>query len=174
MEIAIRAIVVFVIIWLVIRVTGKRQISQLSAFELILLVVLGDLIAQGVLEEDTSITGAAIAVCVFALMSSALAWLSYRFTATRPALQGLPAIVVHQGRVIEKQLELEGLPLFELHEAAREKGIRDLADVEVAVLEPDGKFSFFTYPAGDGGSGDSGEPSDEDAANDETGSQQGF
>lgn len=179
MEIAIRAVVVFVLLWVVIRATGKRQISQLSAFEFILLVVLGDLIAQGVVEQDTSITGAAIAVSVFALMSSGLAWVTYRFKRTRPVLQGMPAVVVHHGEVIREELDLEGLPIDDLHEAAREKGIRDLADVELAVLEPDGKFSFFTYPEGNGSAGapsgggaSAGEPSDEDAANDETGSQQ--
>lgn len=162
MEIAIRAAVIFVLIWLVIRATGKRQISQLSAFEFILLIVLGDLITQGVLEDDTSITGALIAVCVFGLLSAGLAWLTSRFPRTRPTLQGLPAIIVHRGTVIEEELDAEGMPLYDVHEAAREKGIRDLGEVELAVLEPDGKFSFFTYPAGGGGS----------AEDEETGSQQ--
>lgn len=152
MEIVLRAAIIFVVLWLVIRSTGKRQISQLSAFEFILLIVLGDLITQGVLEEDTSITGAVIAVCVFALLPSLMAWITYRFPNSRPALQGLPAVVVHHGKVIEEEMRIEAIPLFDLHEAARENGIRNLAEVELAVLEPDGKFSFFTYPRGEGGS----------------------
>lgn len=143
MEIVIRAAITFVTLWFVVRVTGKRQISQLSAFELILLVTLGDLVAQGVLQDDTSLTGAVLAVGTFAVLSVLVSWVSWRFPRTRPALSGQPAVVVERGEVNEDMLANERMPIDDLLEAAREKGIRDLGEVDLAVLEPDGTFSFF-------------------------------
>lgn len=91
MNVALRAGVIFLVLWLVIRVSGKREISQLSAFELILLVTLSDLVAQGVLGEDTSLTGAVIAVVTFALLSVLLSWITWRFPTSRRALAGADA-----------------------------------------------------------------------------------
>ncbi len=174
MDVAIRAAVLFAILWLVIRASGKRQISQLSAFEFILLITLGDLVAQGVLEEDMSITGATIVASTFALLSVGVSWVSWRFARTRPAIAGMPTVVIRDGEVLEQVLGYERLPVDELHEAAREKGIRDLADVDLAILEPDGTFSFFVEPdPGPGrGSDDSGEPTGDDAPDGTTGHQQ--
>jgi uncharacterized membrane protein YcaP (DUF421 family) len=174
MDVAIRAAVLFVVLWLVIRASGKRQISQLSAFEFILLITLGDLVAQGVLEEDMSITGATIVASTFALLSVAVSWVSWRFRTTRPAIAGIPTIIIRDGKVLEHVLAYERLPVDELLEAARERGIRDLADVELAILEPDGTFSFFMEQDSSPGrtATDDGEPSGDDASGDTTGHQQ--
>ena len=84
MDIVIRSILTFVLLWFVLRVSGKRQVTQLSAFELILLVTLGDLISQTVLQEDFSLTGGALAVGTFTVLSILLSYLSWRFPRTRP------------------------------------------------------------------------------------------
>jgi uncharacterized membrane protein YcaP (DUF421 family) len=157
MDIVIRAAITFVALWFVVRVTGKRQISQLSAFELILLVTLGDLVAQGVLQDDTSLTAAMLAVGTFALLSVLVSWVSWRFPRTRPALTGQPVVVVERGEVNEEVLANERMPIDDLFEAAREQGIRAITEVDLAVLEPDGTFSFFVRtrerPGAEGGTG---------------------
>lgn len=143
MSVVIQATVVFAVLWLVVRVVGKRELSQLSAFDLILLVVIGDLIAEGVISEDTSVTGAVIAVSTFSLLTVALSWLSWRFPRTQRALEGIPTLLIRDGEILDEALRLERVTMDDLHAAARQEGIRDLDRVEWAVLEQDGSFSFF-------------------------------
>ncbi|MCW2615369.1 MAG: hypothetical protein JWN08_2363 [Frankiales bacterium] len=144
MEVVVRAVVIYFFLWGITRVVGKRELGQMSAFELVLLVTMGDLIQQGVTQEDFSVTGAMLAVGTFALLIVLFSWLSWRFPRTRPALEGLPVVVVKDGRMLERVMRYERLSDTELLEGLREQGIDDLATVAIGVLEPDGKFSFFT------------------------------
>lgn len=143
MEVIIRAAVLFGFLWLVTRAVGKRELGQLSAFELVLLVTMGDLVQQGITQEDYSVTGAMLAVSTFALLSVLLSFISWRFPRTRPALEGRPAVVLRDGEVEDEVLASERMTRTELAEAARKQGIRDLAEVDLAVLENDGTLSFF-------------------------------
>jgi uncharacterized membrane protein YcaP (DUF421 family) len=142
-EIVIRAGVMFVFLWLVTRALGKRELAQLSAFELVLLVTMGDLVQQGITQEDYSVSGGMLTIGTFALLSVALSYISWRFPRSRPVLEGRPVVVVRGGETQDKVLAYERLPVSELLEAARKEGIRDLEDVELAVLENDGSISFF-------------------------------
>jgi uncharacterized membrane protein YcaP (DUF421 family) len=147
MEIVIRAAVLFAFLWLVTRAVGKRELSQLSAFELVLLVSMGDLVQQGITQEDYSVTGAMLAIGTFALLSVLLSYLSWRLPRSRALLEGRPAIVVRRGELQDAVMRHERLTDSELQEAARKDGVRDLADVDLAVLENDGSISFFTRTA---------------------------
>lgn len=149
MEIIIRASIVFLVLLVVARGTGKRELSEMTVFELILLVTMGDLVQQGVTQEDMSITGAALAVGTLAFWILLLSSLTYRFKATRPLLEGVPVIVIHDGKPLMDALRMEQLPLEELKEGARMQGIDDLGSVRLGVLEPDGKFSFLTRSSGE-------------------------
>jgi uncharacterized membrane protein YcaP (DUF421 family) len=142
MEIVIRAVVMFLFILVITRAMGKKELSQLTAFELILLITMGDLIQQGVTQEDQSITGAVLAVGTMALLVVILSAVQYRWSRTRNVIRGLPVVVLRNGRPVEEALRLERLRLEEIKEGAREQGITDLADVKLAILEPDGKLSF--------------------------------
>lgn len=144
MDVVIRSLVIFAVLWMVIRLTGKREVAQLSAFDMILLVTVGDLVAQGVVQEDYSLTTAVVAVCTFSVASIVLAWIGFRFPRTRPAVVGRARIVVRDGEPVLDVLDAERLTLDDLHEACREQGIRSLRDIELCVLEADGGFSFFT------------------------------
>ena len=150
MEIVIRATAVYFFLFLVARGTGKRELSEMTAFELILLVTMGDLIQQGVTQEDMSITGAFLAVGTLAFWIVVIAYISFRFKRTRPTLEGTPVIVVRDGKPLEQVLKVERITLDELQEEARNHGIRHLREVDMAVLEPDGKFSFLTRSGGNG------------------------
>lgn len=144
MEVVWRAAAIYFFLWFVTRVIGKRELGQMSAFELVLLVTMGDLIQQGVTQEDFSVTGAMLAVGTFALLIVTFSYLSWRFKGSRPALEGMPVVVVKGGRMLEDVMRYERLSDTELREGLREQGIDDLAKVSVGILEPDGKFSFFT------------------------------
>jgi len=144
MEVVVRAAVIYFFLWGITRVIGKRELGQMSAFELVLLVTMGDLIQQGVTQEDYSVTGAMLAVGTFALLLVLFSWISWRWKASRPVLEGIPVVVVQDGVMLASMMRYERLSDTELLEAAREQGIDDLATVSIGVLEPNGKFSFFT------------------------------
>jgi len=142
MEIILRSTLVFFFLFLVARGVGKRELSQLTAFELILLVTMGDLVQQGVTEEDMSITGAMLAVGTMAVWILVLSYTSFRFRRARPVLDGVPRVIISRGVVLDEVLRMERVTLDDVKEGARGHGITDLADVSLGVLEPDGRFSF--------------------------------
>jgi len=148
MEIILRATVIYFFLWAVARGVGKRELSEMTAFELILLVTMGDLIQQGVTQEDMSLTGAALAVGTLAMWIVGFAYLSWRFRRLRPVLEGVPVVVIHRGQPLDKVMAIERITLDELCEEARNQGITDLADIEIGVVEPDGKFSFLKRSGG--------------------------
>ena len=144
MEVVFRAAVIYFFLWGITRVVGKRELGQMSAFELVLLVTMGDLIQQGVTQEDYSITGAMLAVGTFTLLIVFFAYVSWRFPRTRQQLEGLPVVVVLDGKMREDVMRYERLSDTELCTAMRQQGIEDVRDVRAGILEPDGNFSFFT------------------------------
>lgn len=142
MEIVVRSTAMFFVAWLVSRVVGKRGLSQMTPLDMILLVTIGDLVQQGATQEDMSMTGAALAVSTIGLWVVLFTWVSYRWTSLRKVIDGVPVPVLCDGVLLEEVMRAEHLPLDEVMEQARGQGIDDLADVRVAVLEPNGSISF--------------------------------
>ena len=142
MELIVRATVIFFFLWVLTRGMGKRELSEMTAFELLLLVTVGDLVQQGVTQEDMSITGAMLAVGTVALWSLVFGYLAFRFPRTRPVLEGMPGVIVRDGEVLPDFLAAERLTTDEVKEAARSQGIDDLGKVRLGILEPDGQISF--------------------------------
>jgi|SRR4051794_11591604 uncharacterized membrane protein YcaP (DUF421 family) len=142
MDIFIRATVIYFLLWMITRGLGKRELAEMSAFDLVLLVIVGDLVQQGVTQDDRSITGAVIAVATIAAWLIVFSYLSFRSKKVNDVLGGLPVVVIRDGEPLPKLLAHERLRLDDVAEAARNQGIADLADVRVGILEPDGQFSF--------------------------------
>ena len=142
MEIVIRASAVFWILWIMLRAAGKRELAEMTPFELIVLVVVGDLIQQGVTEEDMSVVGAALAVVTILLWALALSYTSFKSPRLRGVLESRPTVVVADGQVDHAMLSVERLTIDDLLDAARNAGIERIADVRWAILEADGKISF--------------------------------
>jgi uncharacterized membrane protein YcaP (DUF421 family) len=142
MDIVLRAAVAFLFILLVTRVVGRRELSSLEPFDLILLVVIGDLVQQGVTQNDFSVTGIVLAVGTIAVLTVTTAYASFRLPSLRPILDGEPIIVVEDGKPIARNLERNRITLGEVLAAARQEGIASLAEVQWAVLETSGRISF--------------------------------
>jgi uncharacterized membrane protein YcaP (DUF421 family) len=142
MEIVVRATVLFFFLFLLTRGLKKRALSDLAPFEMILLVVLGDVIQQGVTQEDYSITGAVLATATFAFWITVMTWATWRSARVRKMVDGVPIVLVQDGEPVDAALRLEQMPLDEVLEAARQQGIDDLDRVRIAVLEPSGRISF--------------------------------
>jgi uncharacterized membrane protein YcaP (DUF421 family) len=148
MELIIRATAIFWFLWLVVRGTGKRSLAELTPLDLILIVVIGDIVQQGVTQEDMSVTGAMAAVSVFVVWTLTADSLARRFPKVSKVIAGEPIIVVRDGAPLEDRMRRERVTMDDLKEAARIEGIGDLEEIEFAVLETDGKFSFITRPNG--------------------------
>ena len=142
MDLVLRAVVVFAFVLLLTRIIGKRELGSLQPFDLILLIVLGDALQQGLTQDDYSLTGAVLVVGTIAVLQVCVSWISYRFPRTRPVLEGEPLVIVQDGKVIERNLKRERLTVEEINEAARKQQIAHLAEVRFAVLETDGEISF--------------------------------
>src|SRR5918998_2459168 len=140
MDIVIRAFVAFVVILFLTGIAGRRELSSLEPFDLILLVTIGDLVQQGVTQNDFSVTGMFLAVGTFALMTVAFSYLPWRFRALRPVLEGRPIIVVQDGNVVEDNLRKQRVTPEEIGAAARQQGIASLDEVRWGVLETNGNI----------------------------------
>jgi uncharacterized membrane protein YcaP (DUF421 family) len=150
MEIVVRTVIIFFFVLLLTRAMGKKELSQLSAFELILLITIGDLVQQGVTQEDQSMTGAMLATGTIGLLIVLLSYVGYRWQAVRRVVRGIPVVVIRNGRPVQNVLRLERLGMEELLEGAREQGIGDLRKIRLGVLEPDGRFSFIKFEGEEG------------------------
>ena len=142
MDVALRAIIVFVLLLVVTRAVGRRELSSMEPFDLILLVVMGDLIQQGVTQSDYSLTGTLIVLGVIAVMTVLTSYVSFRFPRLRGTLEGEPIVLVEHGRIIERNLHRERMTRDELAAEARLAQIADLDRVRLAVLETNGQISF--------------------------------
>jgi uncharacterized membrane protein YcaP (DUF421 family) len=142
MDIVIRAALAFVFILLLTRIVGRRELNTLEPFDLILLVTIGDLVQQGVTQNDFSVTGLVLAVGTIAVLTVLFSYLPWRFQRLRPVLEGEPVILIENGNVIEKNLRRHRLTHEEIAAEARFQQIDRLQKVRWAVLETSGKISF--------------------------------
>jgi uncharacterized membrane protein YcaP (DUF421 family) len=149
MDIALRATVIFIALYLLLRLMGKRELGQMTPFELIVLVVIGDLIQQGVTQNDFSLSGAVIAISTIALLALLMSWASYLWPWAERALEGEPRVIVREGEVLTANLRRNRLTVSEIESEMRLAGIARLSDVAWAILEPRGKISFIQR--GEGG-----------------------
>jgi uncharacterized membrane protein YcaP (DUF421 family) len=142
MDIVLRAAIAFSFVFLLTRVVGRRELSSLEPFDLIMLIMLGDLVQQGVTQSDYSVTGIILAAGTIALMAVLVSYLSFRFKRLRPILDGEPLVIVQDGKPIDSNLRRERLTVDEVAQEARLQQIASLDDVEWAVLEKTGQISF--------------------------------
>jgi len=144
MDLVLRAVAMYFLMLLITRAVGRRELSSMEPFDLILLVVMGDLIQQGVTQSDYSLTGASIVIVTVAVLTVATAYLSFRFRRLRPLLEGEPVLLVAEGRVLDSNLRRQRMTVEEVVAEARQQSIEGLDDIRFAVLESNGRISFLT------------------------------
>jgi uncharacterized membrane protein YcaP (DUF421 family) len=144
MDIVLRAGIAFIFIFLVTRVVGRRELNTFEPFDLILLIVMGDIVQQGVTQNDFSVTGLLLAGSTIAVMTVLFSYLSFRFVPLRLILAGEPLVLVEEGKVIGRNLKRQRITEEELMAAARLQQIAKLEDIQWAVLETGGQISFVT------------------------------
>ena len=146
MDLTVRAVTLFFFVFLITRIIGRRELSSMEPFDLILLIVMGDAIQQGLTQDDYSVTGALIVIGTFATLQVLISYLSYRFPRLRPALDGEPLVIVQDSKAIEKNMKRERITLEEVMVEARQQQVAALDDIAWAVLETSGKVSIIPKP----------------------------
>ena len=142
MDIALRAVFLYAFVVLLLRVTGRRELSTLSAVDLVLLIILGDAIQQGLTQDDYSVTGAVIAVSTIAALQVGASYVSFHSRRARRVLEGEPIVIIEDGKLIERNMKRERLTEDEIAEEMRTQQIASVEDVEWGILESSGNMSF--------------------------------
>ena len=145
-NIVLRTVIVYLVILTGLRLAGKREIGQMTVFDLVVLLLLANAVQNAMVGPDTSLAGGIIAALVLLVLNSVVAQLRLRWPRLRRLVEGSPTLLVLHGDVIADHLRREGLDQETLEAALREHGLADLSDVEMAVLEIDGSISI--VPAG--------------------------
>ena len=148
MDVVLRAVIIYVVMFGFTRALGRRELSSLQPFDLILLIVIGDLIQSGVTQNDLSVTGVIMVLCTIGVLQVLTSYLGFRFRRIRPILQGEPIVLVENGKLIERNMRRERLTLDDLAEKARLSEIASIDDIRWAVLETNGDISFVKQPDG--------------------------
>lgn len=142
MDIVLRAIALYAFVIFVMRVIGRRELSSMTPFDLVLLIILGDAIQQGLTQDDYSLTGAILAVGTIATLQVFTSYLSFRSNVARKLFEGLPIVLVERGRLVEKNLKRERMTGDEVEEEMRAHQVGSLDEVDWAILEANGSISF--------------------------------
>jgi len=141
-DIVIRAAVAYAFIIFLLRIIGRRELSTLAPSDLVLLVVMGDLVQNGVTQSDQSVTGVFLALSTFAILTVAVSVVTFKSRRVQTLVEGAPLILVQDGKPVEKNLRSERLNIDEVAEQARGQGIERLDEIKWCVLESSGSMSF--------------------------------
>jgi uncharacterized membrane protein YcaP (DUF421 family) len=141
-EIVLRTAIVYLFLVVILRLTGKREVGQMSILELIVILIISDAVQNSMVGENTTLWGGLIAVVTLFTLDYLLKFASDRSRRIRKAVEGEPRLLVRDGRILTKALSEERLDVEDVRAAARGVGIARLEDVRLAVLETDGSISI--------------------------------
>jgi uncharacterized membrane protein YcaP (DUF421 family) len=144
-NIALRTTVIYLLVLAGVRLSGKREVGQMTPFDLTLLLLLSNSVQNAMTGPDTSLLGGAVAATVLLVLNYLIANLSGANRRFRKFIQGQPSMLIHDGAVIEAHMAKENVSMDELERAMREHGISDYHQVAIGVLEVDGSMSFLKY-----------------------------
>lgn len=137
----VRAVVVYAAILVLLRLGGKRQIGQMGAGEFVAILLISNAVQNAMNGGDNSVSGGLILASVIIALSIGVAYLTFRSKRAEYLIQGVPTLLVHNGKIIKKNLDKELLSVHELKAILRRQGIHDLAEVHAAILESNGFVS---------------------------------
>lgn len=143
--IAIRTAVIYALVLLGVRLSGKREVGQMTPFDLTLLLLLSNAVQNAMTGPDTSLLGGIVAACTLLVLNYVIAEYSGANRKFRRWVQGSPSLLIHDGHVIEAHMAREHVSLDELQRSLREHGIGSIGDVALGVLEVDGSISLLKY-----------------------------
>jgi uncharacterized membrane protein YcaP (DUF421 family) len=143
--IALRTVVVYVVLLVLMRLAGKREIGQMTAFDLVVLLIISNAVQNAMIGPDTSLNGGLLAVVCLLVVNRLVDRIGLRSTWFERSVVGEPTLLIHDGVLLHAHLRAEGVTEDEVRQALREHGIEDLTAVKLAVLEVDGTISVVPY-----------------------------
>jgi uncharacterized membrane protein YcaP (DUF421 family) len=145
-EVVLRVAIVYLFLVVVLRISGKREVGQMSILELIVVLLISDAVQNSMVGDNTTVWAGPVAVLTLLGLDYALAWLTRRSKKVRAAIEGEPRLLVRDGRLLRKALREEKLSVEEVEAAVRAHGLAKIEDVQEAVLETDGSISVIPKP----------------------------
>ena len=145
LDVALRTSVVYLALLIGLRLTGTRQLGQMSTFDLVLLLIIANAVQNAMVGPDTSLAGGLVAAGVLIGWHRVIDWWRVRSRGVSKLLAGEGIMLIHDGKILQKHLERAGITHDELRQALREHGVGSVQDVMLAVLEPDGAISVVRY-----------------------------
>lgn len=147
-EFMLRGLIVYVVLLTLLRLSGKRTLGEFTAFDFLVIVLLGEAVQGVMVGGDESLFGGLIVAATVVAVNYAVGFFSTRSERFDRLIEGDPVVIISDGRMIERQLKRNNLPVGDVDEAMRGENISDIAEVRLAVLEPSGKISFIKREAG--------------------------
>ena len=144
-QIILRTSIVYLLVLIGVRLSGKREVGQMTPFDLTLLLLLSNSVQNAMTGPDTSLAGGAVAAVTLFGLNHVVANISGMNRNFRKFIQGQPTMLIHDGNIIESHMAKEHVSMDELERALREHGISKAKDVAIGVLEVDGSMSFLKY-----------------------------
>src|SRR5437660_5523751 len=144
-EIFLRTFAIYLVVLIGVRLSGKREVGQMTPFDLTLLLLLSNSVQNAMTGPDTSLAGGIVAACTLLVLNYLIAEVSGGNRRFRRFIQGQPSLLIHDGQVIEAHMAKEHVSMDELMCSLREHGIGTCHDVALAVLEVDGSISCLKY-----------------------------
>jgi uncharacterized membrane protein YcaP (DUF421 family) len=141
LDIVARTAIIYLAVLIGLRITGKREVGQMSVFDLVLLILIANAVQNGMTGPDTSVTGGLVAAGTLLLMNFIVARLVFRNRKFRRFVEGTPTILIRDGNFLLESLGSEHITPDEVRQALREHGVSSVEEVSVAVLEVDGSIS---------------------------------
>jgi uncharacterized membrane protein YcaP (DUF421 family) len=141
LEIVLRTTVIYLIVLAGLRLTGKREVGQMTPFDLVLLLLIANAVQNAMTGPDTSVLGGVLAAGTLLLLNAGLSSVVWRFKGVRRVAEGTPTILIRYGNIVKDNLAKEKVTTESLQQALREHGIANVSDVRIAVLEVDGSIS---------------------------------
>jgi uncharacterized membrane protein YcaP (DUF421 family) len=146
-ELIVRAVVIYAVFFVGLRLFGKRELGQFTTFDLVLILLVANALQPAITGPDNSLTGGVIIILTLLLLNRGVAWLRSRWTWLDELIEPPPTVIARDGQWLEKAMEEEGLSLEDGKMALREHGVARVDDVKLAVLEEDGSISVITKDA---------------------------
>jgi uncharacterized membrane protein YcaP (DUF421 family) len=140
-EIIVRGAAIFFFVMIVMRFWGKKHLSELNPFDLVLMLIMSESLQNALVDDDKSITGGFVSMGTLIVLNTLFNKLTSHSRAAEKIIDGTPKIIIKGGKLDEKMLKQESMTMQELHAALRQQGVMEPGDVEWGIIEPNGKFS---------------------------------
>lgn len=146
MDSVLRAVAIYLVLMVLFKVAGRRSLAELTTFDLVLLMVIGEATQQALLGDDFSLTNAVLVIATLITVDIGFSLVKRRFRSFSLLLDGGPTVLVEQGRVLQKRLKQARVDEDDILEASRSsQGIVEISQIKFAILERNGKISIIPY-----------------------------